>query len=57
MGGFLSKMHEKDYRNVMTDHENWMKPSELAVIILYLMYLPKQIEISEITINRKGRRG
>lgn len=57
MGGFQSKMHEKDYGNVMTDPENWMKPSELADIILYIINLPKQIEISEITINRKGRRG
>ncbi len=57
MGGFQSKMHEKDYGNVMTDPENWMKPSELAELIVYLLNLPKQIEISEITVNRKGRRG
>lgn len=57
MGGFQSKMHEKDYGNVMTDPENWMKPSELAELIIYLINLPKQIEISEITVNRKGRRG
>ncbi len=57
MGGFQSRMHEKDYGNVMTDHENWMKPSDLAEILLYLVNLPKGIEISEITINRKGRRG
>ena len=57
MGGFQSKMHEKDYGNVMTDPENWMKPSELADLILQIMSLPKHIEISEITINRKGRRG
>ncbi len=57
MGGFQSKMHEKDYGNVMTDPENWMKPSELAELITYLINLPKQIEISEITVNRKGRRG
>jgi len=57
MGGFQSKMHEKDYGNVMTDPENWMKPSELADILLYLINLPKQIEVSEIVINRKGRRG
>ena len=53
MGGFQSKMHEKDYGNVMTDPENWMKPSELAELIVYLLNLPKQIEMSEITINRK----
>lgn len=57
MGGFQSKMHEKDYGNVMTDPENWMKPSELAELLLQIINLPKQIEISEITINRKGRRG
>ncbi len=57
MGGFQSKMHEKDYGNVMTDPENWMKPSELAELITYLINLPKQIEISEITVNRKCRRG
>ncbi len=57
MGGFQSKMHEKDYGNVMTDPENWMKPSELAELIVYLLNLPKQIEISEITVNRKDRRG
>lgn len=53
MGGFQSRLHEKDYGNVMTDPENWMKPSELADIILYIINLPKQIEISEITIKRK----
>lgn len=57
MGGFQSKMHEKDYGNVMTDPENWMKTTDLADIIMQIINLPKQIEISEITINRKGRRG
>ena len=57
MGGFQSKMHEKDYGKVMTDPENWMKTSDLANIIRDITNLPKQIEISEITINRKGRRG
>lgn len=56
MGGFQSKMHEKDYGLVMTDPENWLKTTDLAEIILFLINLPKQIEISEITINRKGRR-
>lgn len=57
MGGFQSKMHEKDYGLVMTDPENWLKTTDLADIILYLINIPKQIEISEITINRKQRRG
>ena len=49
-------MHEKDYGNIMKDPENWMKTTDLADIMLYLINLPKQIEISEITINRKNRR-
>ena len=57
MGGFRSNMHEKDYGKVMTDPENWMNPSDVAEILLYLVNLPKTIEISEITINRKGRKG
>ncbi|MCL2228336.1 MAG: SDR family oxidoreductase [Firmicutes bacterium] len=56
LGGFQSKMHEKDYGNVMQDPQNWMTPSDIAEILLYLVGLPKQIEISEITINRKTRR-
>jgi len=30
-----------------------MNPSEIAKIVLYILELPKQIEISDITINRK----
>ena len=56
MGGFVSKMHEKDYGLVMTDPENWLKPAELADLVFSIANLPKQIEISEITVNRKARR-
>jgi NADP-dependent 3-hydroxy acid dehydrogenase YdfG len=56
LGGMNTKMHKKDYGIEMTDPENWMKPSDIAEILLYLINLPKQIEISEITINRKNRR-
>ena len=55
-GGMNTKMHEKDYGLKIDDPQEWMNPNDIADIILYLLKLPKQIEISEITINRKGRR-
>ena len=56
LGGMNTKMHEKDYGAKIEDPSIWMKPDDIAGIVLYLLNLPKQIEISEITINRKGRR-
>jgi len=55
-GGMNTKMHEKDYGKRIEDPTEWMNPTDVAGIVLYLLKLPKQIEISEITINRKGRR-
>ena len=55
-GGMNTKMHEKDYGLKIDDPAAWMNPADVASIILSLLKLPKQIEISEITINRKGRR-
>ena len=57
LGGMNTTMHKKDYGIEMLDPENWMNPSDIADLLLYLVNLPKQIEISEITINRKARRG
>lgn len=56
LGGMNTKMHEKDYGIKIEDPNIWMNPSDIADIVIYLLNLPKQIEISEITINRKGRR-
>lgn len=56
LGGMNTRMHEKDYGVKVEDPDAWMNPSDIADIVLYLLNLPKQIEISEITINRKGRR-
>lgn len=55
-GGMNTKMHEKDYGLKIDDPKNWMNPDDVANIVLYLLKLPKQVEISEITVNRKGRR-
>jgi 3-oxoacyl-[acyl-carrier protein] reductase len=55
-GGMDTKMHEKDYGVKIEDPSVWMRPEDVAGILLYLLELPKQVEVSEITINRKGRR-
>ena len=53
VGGMNTKMHEKDYGAKIEDPSVWMKPAEVAGVLLYLLELPKQIEISEIMISRK----
>lgn len=55
-GGMNTKMHEKDYGQKIDDPTEWMDPNDVAKLILYLLKLPKQIEITEITVNRKKRR-
>lgn len=55
-GGMNIQMHEKDYGKKIEDPSEWMNPSDIADIILYLLRLPKQVEITEITISRKKRR-
>ena len=51
-----TNMHKKEYGAVMENPDERMKPSDIAEIMLSFLRLPKQIEISEITINRKKRR-
>ena len=55
-GGMNTKMHEKDYGKKIENPSEWMDPKDVASIVLYLLKLPKQIEITEITISRKKRR-
>lgn len=55
-GGMNTQMHEKDYGLKIEDPSAWMRPEDVASLLLHLLELPKQMEISEITINRKGRR-
>jgi len=56
LGGMDTRMHEKDYGLKIEDPSVWMRPEDVANVLLYLLELPKQMEVSEITINRKGRR-
>lgn len=55
-GGMNTQMHEKDYGKKIEDPKEWMDPKDVAGIVLYLLKLPKQVEITEITISRKKRR-
>ena len=54
VGGMNTKMHEKYNGNKITNPDEWMEPKDIADLMLYILNLPKKIEISEITINRKA---
>jgi len=56
LGGFNSKMHEKVTGKPIADPENWMATEDIAKCISQILDLPKNMEISEIIINRKTRR-
>ena len=49
-------MHEKATGQKITDPENWMDPKDIAAFMLQILALPKNMEISEVVINRKARR-
>lgn len=54
VGGMNTKFHTK-YNGEEIEHpEDWMNPKDIADIMLYTLNLPKNIEVSEITINRKN---
>lgn len=52
-GGMNTRIKAKDTGIEVSDPENWMTPDDIAKIMFYILSLPKQIEVSEITINRK----
>jgi NADP-dependent 3-hydroxy acid dehydrogenase YdfG len=53
-GGFKTKLFEKATGVDNTENgENWMKPEDLALFIKQILDLPKNIEVSEVIINRK----
>jgi uncharacterized protein len=56
LGGFDSKMHEKVTGKSIVDPENWMRVEDIALCIYQVIALPKNMEISEIVVNRKARR-
>lgn len=53
-GGMNTRIKAKDTGIEVSDPENWMKPEDIANVMLDILNLPKQLEVSEITINRKA---
>lgn len=53
VGGMNTKMHEKYNGRKIENLDEWMNPTDIAKFMFYLLNLPKNIEVSEITINRK----
>lgn len=53
-GGMNTKMHEKYTGKAIENPAEWMNPKDIADIMFYCLSLPKKVEISEITINRKN---
>lgn len=54
VGGMNTKMHEKYNGNKIENPDEWMNPEDIAELMLHILNLPKKIEVSEITINRKS---
>lgn len=53
-GGIKTKLFEKDLGHDPTENgESWMDPAEVAKLVKDLVALPKNMEVSEIIINRK----
>jgi 3-oxoacyl-[acyl-carrier protein] reductase len=53
IGGMATRFHEKYNGTKIENPDEWMKPCDIAELMLYLLKLPKQVEVSEILINRK----
>lgn len=54
VGGMNTRMHEKYNGNKIENPDEWMNPEDIAELMLNILNLPKKIEVSEITINRKS---
>lgn len=54
VGGMNTRMHEKYTGKKIENPEEWMQPQDIANLMLYLLNLPKNVEVSEITVNRKN---
>lgn len=52
-GGMNTNLFKKYDGNLADMANDWMNPKDIADIMLYTLNLPKQVEITEITIGRK----
>lgn len=53
VGGFKSDIAKKVHGKDLPDPENWMDPEDVAVFMKQILDLPKNMEVSEIVINRR----
>ncbi len=54
VGGMNTRMHTKWTGKEIEHPEEWMNPADIADLMFYILNLPKMIEVSEITVNRKN---
>lgn len=53
-GGFKSDIAKKVTGKELDSPEDWMNPEDIALFIKQILELPKNIEVSEVVINRKA---
>ncbi|MDE6141706.1 MAG: SDR family NAD(P)-dependent oxidoreductase [Bacilli bacterium] len=53
-GGMNTNLFRKYDKSLENMADEWMNPKDIADIMLYILNLPKQVEVSEITITRKA---
>jgi NADP-dependent 3-hydroxy acid dehydrogenase YdfG len=53
-GGFESRIFQKATGAENQDFTHWMDPKDVALCLKQILDLPKNMEVSEIIINRKG---
>ncbi len=53
-GGMNTELFKRWDENLIDFAKDWMNPNDIADIVIYILNLPKQIEITEITITRKN---
>jgi NADP-dependent 3-hydroxy acid dehydrogenase YdfG len=56
VGGFKSDIAKKVTGQDLPDPENWMNPEDVAKFMKQILDLPKNMEVTEIVINRKQGR-
>ncbi len=52
-GGFKSKLFAKATGVLIDDWSKYMDPQNLASLLISIIELPKNMEVSEIVVNRK----
>lgn len=55
-GGFKTKLFEKATGIDNTADGEWMRPEDIALFMKQILDLPKNMEVSEVVINRKANK-